>query len=69
MPDLYNTSQILRTVGYFLESRYARLLRLSKKGPRLTIAFEGAPGQTQVEERTVAYLYDLFTRMYLSRER
>ena len=67
MPTTHNMSQVLRAVGAFLDLKEARLLRVSKKGPWVTLQYEVGQGQRVVEEFTVPTLYDFCVRMYLKR--
>ena len=67
MPTTHNMSQVLRAVGAYLDLKKARLLRVSKQGPWLTLQYEVEQGNRIVEEFTVSTLYDFCVRMYLKR--
>jgi hypothetical protein len=67
MPKTHSMSQVLRAVGAYLDLKEARLLRVSKQGPWVTLQYEVEQGNRVVEEFTVSTLYDYCVRMYLKR--
>jgi hypothetical protein len=69
MPDFYNVSQILRTVGAYVDSKRTRMRKLYKRGMKLTVEYETAEGLPNIEEHTVSSFYNFFVHMYLHRQR
>jgi len=69
MPDFYNLSQILRTVGAYVDSKRTRMRKLYKRGMKLTLEYETAEGLPNIEEHTVSSFYNFFVHMYLHRQR
>jgi len=67
MPNNHGVSQILRTVGGYVENRRARFVGVSWKGQSVTIQYEKSDGQKNVEEMTVSSLYDYCIHMYMQR--
>ena len=67
--DFYSLSQMLRTVGSYVDHRHLRLLDLSWDGTRLVLRLEGADGRSRTEEHAVSSFHDYFSRMYLRRKR
>ncbi|MCH8055373.1 MAG: hypothetical protein IH857_04370 [Deltaproteobacteria bacterium] len=67
IPDFYSLSQILRTVGAYIDLKNSRLLGVYKRGVRLTIECEQAQGQRNTEEHTIPSFYDFFLHMYQHR--
>lgn len=69
LPEFHNLSNILRTIGAYLDSKGARLLRVQKKELSMTILYQTRQGHPEIEERTVASFYDLFLQLYKKREK
>jgi len=67
MPDFYNLSQLLRTVGAYVDGKPKRLRKLCRRGTRLTLEFETPQGQPDIEEHTISSFYNLFVHRYLRR--
>jgi hypothetical protein len=67
VPDFYSLPQVLRTVGAYLDMKNARLVSVSRRGPRLTIEYEKLVGERISEEHSIASFYDLFVKLYLRR--
>jgi hypothetical protein len=67
--DFYSLSQMLRTVGSYVDHRHLRLLDLNWDGSRLVLRLEGADGRSGTEEHAVSSFHDYFSRMYLRRKR
>lgn len=66
MPEM-TLSQILRTIGDYLDRQGHQLLRIVRQGTTTTIEYRTPNGQRNTEERTASSLYDLSVRMYLRR--
>jgi hypothetical protein len=69
LPDFYNVSSLLRTLGAYLESKQARLLQIQKRPLTVTVLYQNENGHPQVEDRTIASFYDLFIEQYGRRSR
>lgn len=67
MPDFYALSQMLRTVGAYVDQKQADVLELSRDGPRLTIQYKLGEGQLTIEAHELTSLYKFFAEMYLHR--
>lgn len=66
-PDFYTLSQILRTVGAYVDQKGALLLAVSRSGSRLTIQYKMGEGQLTIENHDVPSLYNFFSQMCLRR--
>ncbi len=66
MPEM-TLSQLLRTIGDYLDRQGHQLLRIARQGTTTTIEYRTQSGQRNTEERTASSLYDLSVRMYLRR--
>jgi hypothetical protein len=67
--DFYSLSQMLRTVGSYVDHRHLRLLSLTWDGARLALQLEGTDKRSRTEEHAVSSFHDYFSRMYLRRKR
>ncbi|MGH7773936.1 MAG: hypothetical protein ACREQA_17070 [Candidatus Binatia bacterium] len=67
MPDAYSLSQLLRTIGAYIDSKDGRLLDLSKKGHWVSIRYDTAQGSIHEERLKLSSLYNIFVHMYLKR--
>ena len=59
LPDFHSLSNILRTVGAYLD----------KKELTLMILYQTRQGHPEIEERTIASFYDLSLQMYRRRQK
>lgn len=66
-PEAHALSQILRTVGDFVDQKQGRLLTVKKEDQSVTIEYESGLKRQISEELTVSMLYDYWVRMYLKR--
>lgn len=69
LPDFYNLSNMLRTVGAYLDGKNAQLLRIEKRPLSLTLLYQNGDGHPLVEDRTIASFYDIFVDRYGQRAR
>lgn len=67
MPNSHSVSQILRTVGSYVENKRARFVGVSWKDHAVLIQYEKTDGQRNIEEITVSSLYDYCVHMYMQR--
>jgi len=68
-PDFHSLSTFLRTVGAYLDGKGARLLQIHKRDKTVIILYQGEQGHPQIEERTVASFYALFSEMHRRRQK
>jgi hypothetical protein len=66
--DGHSLSQLLRTVGALVGQRRERLLGISWQDFSVSIVFETALGQREIDVFRPDNLYDLWVRMYLRRD-
>lgn len=66
VPDVASLSQLLRTIGAYVEQKKARLVKISRYGESLVIQYDTIAGET-TEEVSAGSLYELWVHMYLQR--
>jgi hypothetical protein len=64
LPDFYNLSSTLRTVGAYLDSKGARLLEIHKSPLNITILYHNKDGHPNFEDRPIASFYNLFLNLH-----
>ena len=69
LPDFYNLSNLLRTLGGYLEIKNAELLRIQKQPLTVTLLYQNDGGHPHVEDRTIASFYEIFLGQHGKRER
>jgi hypothetical protein len=62
-----NLSNILRTIGAYLDSKEAELIELHKRPISITLAYRDKWGQEFREDRTVSSFYNFFLELYAKR--
>ena len=67
-PDFRRLSNILRTVGAYLESKEAKLVELKVRPFSISLSYREAGGEQQIEERTIRSFYNVFLDLYRSRD-
>ena len=67
MPDFYQLSQLLRTVGAYVDQKGARFCGLSRHGSRLTLQYQMGEGQLTIEAHEIPSFYNFFVQLYLRR--
>lgn len=65
--DASSLSQVLRSIGAYLNQKRARLCKISRESDSLAIEFITSMGSIIKETLTLKDLYDLWVRMYLQR--
>jgi len=60
IPNLTKLAQILRVVGERLDARYGRLVKVSKRGDKISIEYASATKQCRKEEWKLSELYDFW---------
>lgn len=73
-PDLSSLSQILRSLGTYVDGKGGRLLEIHRKqiSPVLqsvTLKYQTYQGEVKEEERETSAVYDLAVHMYMQRKR
>ncbi|MBM4262481.1 MAG: hypothetical protein FJ145_13760 [Deltaproteobacteria bacterium] len=69
LPDFYNLSNTLRTIGAYLDAQNAELLGIEKRPLSLTLLYKNDDGHPHVEDRTIASFYEIFVERYGQRQR
>ncbi|MDH3444746.1 MAG: hypothetical protein OEN50_12525 [Deltaproteobacteria bacterium] len=69
LPEFYNVSNILRTVGTYLDMKSASLVEIQKRALTITLLYHISGGHPQVEDRTIASFYKTFIEMHGKRSR
>jgi len=62
-------SNILRTIGAYLDSKEAELIELHKRPITVTLAYRNKSGDQQIEERPVSSFYSFFLELNEKRRR
>lgn len=68
-PDYFALSQILRTVGVYIDHTDFKFRRLRRTGPRLELYFEESDGEIRIEEHLVSSFHNYFLQMYMRRSK
>jgi len=63
-PDFRRLSNILRTVGAYLESEEAKFVELKVRPFSISLSYKAADGEQQIEERTIRSFYNVFLELY-----
>jgi hypothetical protein len=69
LPDFYSLSNTLRTLGGYLLSKDAQLLELHIRPLTVTLLYQNKEGHPQMEDRTIASFFNVFTEMHSKRGR
>ena len=67
MPDTPSLSQLLRTVGAYLNQKGARLMKISRNRESVTVEYQTPSGQQIEEMLDDSVLYNVWVRMYMKR--
>jgi len=67
MPDFYTLSQLLRTVGAYIDEKGGRLFGISRQESRLTLRYQKSEGEITIEAQDIPSFYDFFLQMSLHR--
>ena len=65
--DAWSLSQILRSIGAYLNQKRARLCKITRDSDHLMVEYESSIGSIRKEAFAANDLYDLWVRMYLQR--
>jgi len=69
LPDFYNLSNTLRTLGGYLNGKDAELLELHKRPLSVTLLYQNNRGHPHMEDRTIASFFNVFIEMHGRRNR
>lgn len=64
LPDFHSLSNVLRTVGAYIDLKKGHLLQLRMRDLTLTILYRTSQGQPEIEERDIGSFYELSMQMY-----
>jgi hypothetical protein len=67
VPDVASLSQLLRTIGVYVEEKRARLVKIARHGDSLAIQYDTAGGMRREETVSAASLYEFWVKLYLQR--
>jgi hypothetical protein len=65
--DAWSLSQILRSLGAYLNQKQARLSKITRESDEICVEYETSVGTKMKETLAIKDLYDLWVRMYLQR--
>ena len=68
LPDFYSLANTLRTVGSYLDTKNAELLKLHKSALSVTLLYQNENGHPNMEERSIASFYNLFVALHGNRK-
>jgi hypothetical protein len=63
LPNFQSVSNILRTIGAYLDSREVELLELQKRRISITLLYRDKAGQQREEDRSISSFYRLFLEL------
>lgn len=66
--DVARLSQLLRTIGSYVETKSGRLVKITRQEDSLHIEYETADGEKHEETVSAASLYDFWVLTYLRRK-
>ncbi len=69
LPDFYNASNVLRTIGAYLDAKTARLVEIQKSSLSLTLLYQTRDRYPELEDRTIVSFYETFIELYGKRAR
>ena len=67
VPDIANLSQLLRTIGAYVEKKRVRLVKISRYGESLAIEYDHAGRERRTETVSAGSLYEFWAELYLQR--
>ena len=68
-PNPHSLSNILRTLGAYLDTKGARLLEVYQRDRTMMILYQNSQGHPEIEERTVAWIHNLSMQMFQRRQK
>ena len=67
LPSFQSVSNILRTIGSYLDAKEAELLELDKRRISITLSYRDKAGEKQEEERTISSFHATFVELCAKR--
>lgn len=67
VPDVASLSQLLRTIGAYVEKKRARLVKIARLGDSLAIQYDTVEGERREETVSAGSLYEFWAELYLQR--
>jgi hypothetical protein len=67
VPDIAGLSQLLRTIGAYVEQKRGRLVKIARYGESLAIQYDTMEGDMKEETVSAASLYEFWAKLYLQR--
>jgi hypothetical protein len=64
LTDFRDLSNILRTIGAYLDTKEVELLELHKRPISVTLAYRDKSGHEEKEDRPISSFYNLFLELY-----
>lgn len=64
----HSLPQLMRTVGWYVDKKQGRLLRVSKHSETVSVLYLGLLGNEKLESFTQLTLYDIWVRLYKKRK-
>jgi hypothetical protein len=69
VPDVASLSQLLRTIGAYVEEKQARLVKIARYGDSLAIEYDTPGGERREETVSAASLYEFWAQLYVQRSK
>lgn len=69
VPDVASLSQLLRTIGAYVEEKQARLVKIARYGESLAIEYDTPGGERREETVSAASLYEFWAQLYVQRSK
>jgi len=67
VPDVASLSQLLRTIGAYVEEKHARLVKIARQRDSIAIQYDTVGGERREETVSAASLYEFWVKLYLQR--
>jgi len=64
LPDFYDLANILRTLGAYLDSREAELVKIQKRTLSVSLLYRDRLGHSDFEERSIVSFYNFFLDLH-----
>src|SRR5262245_55480457 len=69
VPDVASLSQLLRTIGAYVEKKQARLVKIARYGELLAIEYDTPGGERREETVSAVSLYEFWAQLYVQRSK
>ena len=67
-PLSHSLSQVLRTVGWYVDQKKGHLQRISKNGDTVRVSYTAALGMQKTESLTLLQIYDMWVHLFKQRK-